>query len=238
MIELWPGGGWYTSILAPYLATGDGRLVAAHFDPDAYQSEPRARIEARIAEFAARYERRPDLFGTVQMGAFSGRSGQLVARESADVVLTFRNLHNWMAGGYADKAFADAFAALKPGGILGVVEHRLPSSSTQDPLAMTGYVHEDYVKAAAERAGFAFVASSEINANPRDNADHPFGVWTLPPNSRTQDRDGQQPEEFDPAVFVTIGESDRMTLKFQKPLANGTVPLLEDLGTDGGADAP
>lgn len=224
VIELWPGGGWYSSILAPYLATGGGTLIAAGFDPDVFEGERRARIVERLDAYADRFTARPDLFGTVRMTAFSDRSGPLTTPGSADVVLTFRNLHNWMAGGYADKAFSDAFTALKPGGILGVVEHRLPSSANQDPVAMTGYVHEDYVRRAAERAGFVFVESTEVNANPKDTADHPFGVWTLPPNSRTEDRNGEAPDGFDPALYAAIGESDRMTLKFVKPLADGTVP--------------
>jgi len=237
VIELWPGGGWYSSILAPYLATGGGRLIAAGFDPAAYEGERRERIEARLADYESRFAGREEVFGRVTMAAFSDRSGPLAAPESADVVLTFRNLHNWMAGGYADKTFADAYAALKPGGVLGVVEHRLPSSATQDPMAMTGYVHEDYVRRAAERAGFVFVDSSEVNANPKDTADHPFGVWTLPPNSRSQDRNGEVPEGFDPAIYQAIGESDRMTLKFVKPLADGSVPgAASETGADAGAD--
>ena len=122
-----------------------------------------------------------------------------------------------MAGDYADKFFTDAFAVLKPGGVLGVVEHRLPSGDDPDPSAPTGYVHEDYVKALAAAAGFEFVEASEINANPADTGDHPFGVWTLPPVSRTADGDGNAPADFDPAAYQAIGESDRMTLKFVKP---------------------
>ncbi|MEM0987192.1 MAG: hypothetical protein AAGJ32_13175 [Pseudomonadota bacterium] len=217
VVELWPGGGWYSAILAPYLNAGGGRLIAAGFDPDAYGGERRDRIENRIGEYENRFASRPDIFGAITLARFSGDSPALAAPGSADAVLTFRNLHNWMAAGYAEKAFRDAFDVLKPGGILGVVEHRLPSSETQDPMAMTGYVHEDYVKAAAKRAGFVFVESSEINANPKDTADHPFGVWTLPPNSRSQDRTGTMPEGFDPGLYQSIGESDRMTLKFRKP---------------------
>ena len=115
-------------------------------------------------------------------------------------MLTFRNVHNWMGGDYTAKFFTDAYDALKPGGVLGVVEHRLPSSAEQNPRAASGYVHEDFVKALAAAAGFEFVAASEINANPADTADHPFGVWTLPPVSRTTDREGNAPEGFDPAI--------------------------------------
>ena len=123
-----------------------------------------------------------------------------------------------MGNDYTAKFFTDSYAALKPGGIVGVVEHRLPSSAEQDPRAASGYVHEDFVKAMAAAAGFEFVEGSEVNANPADTADHPFGVWTLPPVSVTTDREGNAPEGFDGAAYAAIGESDRMTLKFVKPL--------------------
>jgi predicted methyltransferase len=215
VVELWPGGGWYTNVIAPYLAGGGGTLVAAYFDPNIGDEERRARVTERLEEFKATYS--DPKFGTLEYSAFSAESGPLTAPGTADVVLTFRNLHNWMNGGYTEKFFADAYAALKPGGVLGVVEHRLPSTQTQDPTGSSGYVHEDYVKSLAEAAGFEFAEASEINANPADTADHPFGVWTLPPNSRTQDRDGNIPEDFDPEAYAAIGESDRMTLKFIKP---------------------
>lgn len=217
VVELWPGGGWYTNVLAPYLAAGGGTLVAAGFDPAGGDEDRRARIEQRLAEFQANYS--DPKFGTMEYTVFSGTSGALTEPGTADAVLTFRNLHNWMSGGYAEKFFTDAYAALKPGGVLGVVEHRLPSTETQDPTASTGYVHEDYVIALATAAGFVLDGSSEVNANPRDTADHPFGVWTLPPNSRTADRDGNTPDGFDPATYAAIGESDRMTLRFVKPAA-------------------
>lgn len=216
VIEIWPGGGWYTNILAPWLASGGGTLVAAGFDPASVDDpERRARVEERIAEFQNTYS---DVrFGTIEYSAFSAVSGPLTEPGTADAVLTFRNVHNWMAGGYTEKFFRDAYEALKPGGVLGVVEHRLPSTATQDPTATSGYVHEDFVKGLATAAGFEFVASSEINANPADTADHPFGVWTLPPNSRTSGLDGSTIEGFDAEKYKAIGESDRMTLKFRKP---------------------
>lgn len=215
VVEMWPGGGWYTNVLAPYLAAGNGTLVAAGFDPEGGDEARRTRIETRLAEFKANYA--DPKFGTIEYSMFSGTTGPLTEPGTADVVLTFRNLHNWMNGGYAEKFFADAYTALKPGGVLGVVEHRLPSTETQDPTASTGYVHEDYVKALATAAGFIFDGASEINANPLDTADHPFGVWTLPPNSRTADGEGNAPEDFDPDKYTAIGESDRMTLRFIKP---------------------
>lgn len=216
VVEIWPGGGWYTNILAPWLASGGGTLVAAGFDIASVEDpERRARMEERLAEFQNTYA--DPRFGTIEYSAFSATSGPLTEAGTADAVLTFRNIHNWMSGGYTEKFFTDAFAALKPGGTLGVVEHRLPSTAMQDPTAASGYVHEDFVKGLAAAAGFEFVESSEINANPADTADHPFGVWTLPPNSATSKADGTTIEGFDPEVYKAIGESDRMTLKFRKP---------------------
>lgn len=216
VVEIWPGGGWYTNILAPWLASGGGTLVAAGFDIASVDDpERRARMEERLAEFQNTYA--DPRFGTIEYSAFSATSGPLTEAGTADAVLTFRNIHNWMSGGYTEKFFTDAFAALKPGGTLGVVEHRLPSTAMQDPTAASGYVHEDFVKGLAAAAGFEFVESSEINANPADTADHPFGVWTLPPNSATSKADGTTIEGFDPEVYKAIGESDRMTLKFKKP---------------------
>ncbi|NQY12288.1 MAG: class I SAM-dependent methyltransferase [Henriciella sp.] len=225
VVEIWPGGGRYTNVLAPYLASGDGQLIAAVWDVNVFEGERLARIEQRIDDFKAVYEADADLFGTLEYSAFSAQSGPLAAPESVDAVLTFRNVHNWMGGDYSPKFFDDAFAALKPGGVLGVVEHRLPSSAEQDPRGATGYVHEDFVKAMAAASGFEFVAASEINANPADSADHPFGVWTLPPVSRTTDREGNAPEDFDAARYVEIGESDRMTLKFVKPAETASEPV-------------
>ncbi|MEM8615574.1 MAG: hypothetical protein AAGF20_01425 [Pseudomonadota bacterium] len=217
VIEIWPGGGWYSNILAPYLASGDGQLIAAHWDPAAFEGDRRARIQDRIDSYMARYAARAETFGQPQLSAFSAQSGPLAEAGSADAVLTFRNVHNWMGGDYTAKFFTDAYAALKPGGVLGVVEHRLPSSAEQDPRGASGYVHEDFVKSLAAAAGFEFAGASDINANPNDTADHPFGVWTLPPVSRTTDRDGNTPEGFDADAYKAVGESDRMTLKFVKP---------------------
>jgi predicted methyltransferase len=216
VVEIWPGGGWYTNILAPWLASGGGTLVAAGFDPASVEDpERRAQVEGRIEEFKNSYA--DPRFGTIEYSAFSAVSGPLTEAGTADAVLTFRNIHNWMSGGYTEKFFTDAYAALKPGGVLGVVEHRLPSTAMQDPTAASGYVHEDFVKGLATAAGFEFVEASEVNANPADTADHPFGVWTMPPNSATSARDGTTIEGFDAAKYAAIGESDRMTLKFRKP---------------------
>lgn len=216
VVEIWPGGGWYTNILAPWLASGGGKLVAVLFSPEGIDDAERvARIETNNAKFKSNYT--DPAFGTIDYSGFSANSGPLTEPGTADAVLTFRNIHNWMAGGYEQKFFNDAYAALKPGGVLGVVEHRLPSAAVQDPKASSGYVHEDYVKTLAANAGFEFAGSSEINANPADTADHPFGVWTLPPVSNQPKEGEEAPEGWDPEVYKAIGESDRMTLKFIKP---------------------
>lgn len=214
VVEIWPGGGWYTSVLGPYLRQGGGKLYAAGPDPAASDYAANS-----VAKFTDVFIAHPDIYGDIELTVADARSEAIAPAESADVVLTFRNIHNWMHGGYADKMFKNAYAALKPGGVLGVVEHRLPSAAEQDPHAGSGYVQEALVLKLAEEAGFELAGSSEINANPADTADHPFGVWTLPPVSRTQDSDGAAPQGFDPAVYKAIGESDRMTLKFVKPAA-------------------
>ncbi|MBR9824378.1 MAG: class I SAM-dependent methyltransferase [Alphaproteobacteria bacterium] len=212
VIEISPGGGWYTDILAPWIAGNGGTYIAAHFSADS-TSEYRQRSRNGFIERYADTQR----FGEVVMTGFDQESGPLVEAGTADAVLSFRNVHNWMGGSYAEKAFADFYAALRPGGLLGIVEHRLPSTREQDPRAQSGYVQEDYVIALAAEAGFELVERSEINANPADTADHPFGVWTLPPVRRSAGRGEEQAADFDRAGYDAIGESDRMTLLFRKP---------------------
>ena len=214
VIEMWPGVGWYTEILAPYLARGGGQLIAAGFETgpeaDPSLSQVMARFEGRFAG-----DRR--LYGDVEITAFGPTSGPLAPTGTVDMVLFLRSLHAWMAAGIAEKAFADAYAALKPGGVLGVEQHRGASGADQDPAAATGYVQEAFVKQLAAEAGFVFVAASEINANPEDTKDHPFGVDTLPPNGLTAPPGEPADPEFDRSRYDAIGESDRMTLKFRKP---------------------
>ena len=207
--EVWPG--WYTDILAPYAAMTDGQYTAILY-PEAMGE----RSAKRVAAFKEKYDGKAD-YGTLNYGAFGKDNGAMLPPNSVDMILTFRNVHNWMGGGYADQAFKEMYAALKPGGTLGVVEHRLPESASQDPQGKTGYVQESYMKALAADAGFEFVASSEVNANPRDTADHPFGVWTLPPRSRTPKEGSPEAKDFNAAQYKAIGESDRATLKFRKP---------------------
>ena len=215
VVEIWPGGGWYTDILAPWIDGNGGTFVAAHFPADTasdYQARSRASFIDRTADAG--------IYGDIELAGFSETGGLEIEPGSADTILTFRNVHNWMGGGWAETAFAEMFEGLRPGGTLGVVEHRLPSTREQDPMAGTGYVQQDYVIALAEEAGFEFVAASEINANPADTADHPRGVWTLPPVRRNPQPDSEAAADFDREAYDAIGESDRMTLLFRKPDAD------------------
>lgn len=207
--EIWPG--WYTQILAPYMADNDGTYVAVLF-PEGVSD----RMDERAASFKEKYGD-ADVYGTLGYGSYSQDTGLSLADNSVDTILSFRNVHNWMGGGYAEDAFAEFARALKPGGMLGIVEHRLPETRTQDPKGSSGYVQESYMKALAAEAGLEFVESSEVNANPLDTADHPMGVWTLPPSSRMPDAGTPEANGFDAELYKNIGESDRATLKFRKP---------------------
>ncbi len=213
VVEFWPGAGWYTDILAPYLADTKGRLYEALL-----QTDPADPAAAEIAEgYRRKLTEKKKVYGDVQFTAFGPTSGPVAPAGTVDLVLFLRNLHNWMAGGIAEKAFKDALAALKPGGVLGVEEHRGEPGRVQDVLAEDGYVQQDYVIQMAKEAGFVLVSASEINANPKDTKDHPFGVWTLPPTRLSAPRGEPAEPGFDHAKYDAIGESDRMTLKFMKP---------------------
>lgn len=214
VVEVWPGGGWYTNIIAPYLAAGGGTYYAAQPDPDGANE----RVADADKAFEKTYADKPDVYGTIKTTVL-GHGHDIAPNGSADVVLTFRNVHNWMARGDAQDAFDAFYRALKPGGVLGVVEHRADPGQEPNPKASTGYVREDTVIGFAEAAGFELEAKSEINANPKDTKDHPFGVWTLPPVRRSSTMRGVEDPDFDRAKYDAIGESDRMTLKFRKPLA-------------------
>ncbi|HEX8214043.1 MAG TPA: methyltransferase [Allosphingosinicella sp.] len=205
VVEIWPGGGWYTEILAPYLAAGGGRLYAAA--PDWGQGGVTKLKQAN-----------PAVYGTVLTADFPAfdASATRVPAGSADVVLTFRNVHNWRMGyrredkqDYSAEAFRQIYAMLKPGGVLGIVDHRLPESADAERERSSGYIKVSTVRRLAEAAGFRLAASSEVNSNPRDTADWPSGVWTLPPTYALKDKDREK--------YLAIGESDRMTLKFVKP---------------------
>tara|TARA_R110002051_G_scaffold3054_7_gene16338 strand:+ start:680 stop:1570 length:891 start_codon:yes stop_codon:yes gene_type:complete len=214
VVDFWPGSGWYTEILAPYLARGGGAYYAAGFQTGGGDDPAQS---ALMAAFQNHFTADRKLYGDLKFSAFGPTSGPVAPAGTADLVLFMRNIHAWMAAGVAEKAFSDAYAALRPGGTLGIEQHRLAPDEDQDPAAANGYVQEAFVRQLAAEAGFVFVASSEINANERDTKDHPFGVETLPPQSLTAPR-GQTPDpEFDRKKYDEIGESDRMTLKFRKP---------------------
>ena len=207
VVELSPGGAWYTEILAPLLRD-QGQLILGANDPasiHAYYRRAAERLKAKL-------DARPDVYGRVVLTVFEPPAQlQFAAPGSVDRVLTFRNVHNWAAEGDAVvlAVFKSVYQALKPGGVCGVVDHRLPAGRVQDAKASSGYLHEAYVRRLAESAGLRLDAASEINANPRDSADHKGGVWALPPTYANKDADR--------ARYETIGESDRFTLRFVKP---------------------
>ncbi len=204
VVEIWPGGGWYTEILAPYLSAG-GKLTVV--SPPGRPSEG---INAKLDKDAATY-------GKVARANFpSALGGTGVAPGTVDKVLTFRNVHNWRMGylrpdktDYSAAAFQEIYAMLKPGGVLGIEDHRLPEDADSAREKTSGYIKVSTVRALAEAAGFQFAGSSEVNANPKDTHDWADGVWTLPPSYRLGDKDREK--------YTAIGESDRMTLKFVKP---------------------
>ncbi|GHF98914.1 class I SAM-dependent methyltransferase [Thalassotalea marina] len=202
VVEITPGGGWYTEILAPAVK-GKGKLYGAHYadsGDDSYYSRSRRGLEKMLASNA--------IFNEVELTDFDPKAGsELAPAGTADLVLTFRNLHNWGEEGM-QQVFKDAYKALKKGGVLGVVEHRMPASQSWSENKSSGYVPQDLAVKYAEAAGFKLAASSEVNANAKDTANHPKGVWTLPPRLALGDQDKEK--------YLAIGESDRMTLKFVK----------------------
>lgn len=210
VVEFSPGGGWYTEVLAPALRDS-GKLYAPHYDVNSGDYQ-----RGSLGGFLQKLGAMPEIYDQVIVTTISDPSGEPIAPPgSADLVLTFRNVHNWLepeAGGDtgAIARFSEMFQALKPGGVLGVVEHRWPDAATEDPAAANGYVSEERVMALAAAAGFEFVARSEHNYNPKDTHDHPNGVWSLPPSL-------DEVDEADREKYLQIGESDRMTLKFRKP---------------------
>jgi len=213
VMEIWPGGGWYADVIAPWVTANGGQYVAAWpgVNPD------NERSVAFFERFSSRFGN--DIFGELESIDFNAESEALGEAGSIDAIVTFRNTHSWMGRGMAEKAFADFYDVLTPGGVLGLVQHRLPADQVQDPRAGTGYVQQDLVITMAQEAGFELVDASEINANPADTADHPFGVWTLPPVGRTSAFGDPADPEFDRAPYDAIGESDRMTLLFRKPVS-------------------
>lgn len=204
VLEVWPEPGWYTDVIAP-LVRDRGKYYAAVIEPDPGSQYITARLEAYHKKLASD----PTLYGNVTIVTFPSHGGDVVPPGTADMVVTFRNIHNWMAQGTASEAFATMFKALKPGGVLGVVEHRGNPALPQDPKAKSGYVNEEYAIKLIEAQGFRLVGTSEVNANPKDTKDYEQGVWTLPPTYRLGDQDREK--------YAAIGESDRFTLKFEKP---------------------
>ena len=214
VIEISPGTGYWTEILAPYAKATGGTYVAGVADT----ANPKLSEGARKgrADFEAKYADQAK-YGKIVYAGFGPVSAPLGAPGSADVVITARNVHNWMGQpGLLDKVFKDFHDVLKPGGVLAVEEHRSDPTREQLPGASDGYVSTDFVIAAAEKAGFKLAAKSEINANPKDTKDHPFGVWTLPPVRRSAAAGQPADASFDRTKYDAIGESDRMTLRFVK----------------------
>ena len=206
VLEVWPGTGWYSEILGPYLRD-KGVFYAAHFSPSQAQSF----FQQTREDFLAKLQSRPDLYGNVKMVSLYPPANEPLPApaNSLDLVLTFRNVHNWAKGGYDQAMFNTFYQMLKPGGFLGVVEHRAKPGTSFRQMIATGYMTTNYVIHLAQTAGFKLAATSEINANPKDDTHHPDGVWSLPPTLRGA--------AIDQEKMLAIGESDRMTLKFVKP---------------------
>lgn len=203
VLEISPGRGWYTEYLAGYL---NGNLIAAHFDP----SSPSKYHQNSLKNYRRLLDSDPDLFSNVSIQIFDAVNGKLTVPDaSVDAIVTFRNIHGWMRNRKELSAFKLFFKALKPSGILGVVQHRADDETPSGEESSAGYVSENHVISIAEEAGFFLEAKSEINANPRDTKDYEKGVWTLPPSMRLGDQDKER--------YLAIGESDRMTLRFRKP---------------------
>ena len=211
VIEVDPGSGWWTDILAPYLVRTGGHYIAAVAD----LANPKVSEEAKKgrAAFEAKYQGDAKLYGDVKTVGFGSVSGPLAPAGSVDLVLVSRETHNWVKPpGFMQKALGDFHAALKPRGVLAIEDHRAADGA--DPAKGDGYISEAYMIGEAKKGGFALAARSEINANPKDTKDHPFGVWTLPPTRRSSPFGQPANPAFDHAKYDAIGESDRMTLKF------------------------
>jgi predicted methyltransferase len=212
VVEIRPGGGYWTDILAPYLATGGGKLIVTSGDPD--KMTP-TQIEGRD-RFLKTYQDNPTLFGTLGLGVFAANSDKpLAPAGSVDLIISSRNFHGFVLQNIKDYAIKSMFDALKPGGLVGIEQHRGDARRAQN--AGTGYMRQDWVISEMRKGGFEFVGSSEVNANPNDTKDHPFGVWTLPPVLQTAPNGQPANPSFDNNKYKAIGESDRMTLLFRKP---------------------
>jgi predicted methyltransferase len=205
VVEIWPGKGWYTEILAPWLKQGGGHFIAAGFPQNA---GPLWRQKMQ-QEYQGWLNALPELYDEVNVVELGPPRNWMIGDEnSVDAVLTFRNVHNWVKGGYEKEMLAAIYQVLKPGGIFGVVDHRAKKDTNLETMKKSGYLTEYFVINLAEQAGFILKAKIEINANSLDDTDHPEGVWTLPPTLRLGDEHK--------ADYLTIGESDRFTLVFEK----------------------
>ncbi len=206
VVEISPSAGWYSEILAPVLK-GRGRYIAAVPKVDAGAPEV---MRQRDAAFRDKLASGRAVYGETTINSYDAAAPSFAPAGSADLVVTFRNVHNWAKAGNTDAMFKGFYAALKKGGVLGVVEHRAHPGTDFRQQISSGYMTEDYVIEAAERAGFRHEASAQFNSNRHDTKDYPGGVWTLPPNLRGV-------ADADKAKYLEIGESDRMTLRFVKP---------------------
>jgi predicted methyltransferase len=211
VLDVGGASGWWTDIIAPYLAATGGRYICT--GPDL--ASPNATDNGRriVADFRARYADKAR-FGDVTMVGFGKNSGPLAPAGSVDFVLVAREIHNWPIDGVVDKDFADLTAVLKRGGVMAVEDHRAPEGA--DPMKDNGYISEGWVIEHAKAAGLKLAARSQINANPKDTKDHPFGVWTLPPSLRSSPFGKPEDPAFDHSKYAAIGESDRMTLRLVK----------------------
>jgi predicted methyltransferase len=207
VVEIWPGGGWYSEILAPVLKD-HGQYYAVGFSLIAERTPDWRKNYQR--KFEEKLKQNPEVYGkTIVTDLSIPERTEIAPAGTADLVLTFRNVHNWMKGEYAQDVFDAMFKAVKHGGYLGVIEHRAKPGTSLEDMITSGYVTEAHVIKLANAAGFKLDAKSEVNANAKDSSQHPKGVWTLPPSLRLGEK-GQ-------AKYLAIGESDRMTLRFIKP---------------------
>ncbi|HVO46101.1 MAG TPA: hypothetical protein VMT29_07160 [Steroidobacteraceae bacterium] len=204
VVEVWPGAGYWTEILGPYLKTSGHYIAAVTVTGESKEEDEQTKA------WKLRVTKDKDRFGPVTFTELGKGHFEVAPAGSADLIVTFRNLHNWMDSGYAEQALKGFYTALKPGGILGIEDHRARMDRPQDPKARSGYVRQDYAIELARKAGFEFVGASEVAANPKDTTDWPQGVWTLPPVLALGDKDR--------AKYLAIGESDRFVLKFRKPV--------------------